>query len=101
MTEDEFFNKHFVPVPYDKKIVEKITQFMEYEGNLTNKQNKMPEQFPKPLPDLNITKLVPSWHVGFLSRSCPSIQDCYGLLNCAIYLEAEPLANLVSIKIAL
>ena len=87
-------------MPFEKKIVEKALKFIEYEGKVTSGRNKLPDYFPKPLPeDVPLQKILPSWHVDFLSQ-IPSSNELFTLLNCASYLEAENLATLLSVKCA-
>lgn len=96
---DEFFNEHPVVVPFDKRIVDLAIVFIQHEGKTLHGHNKVPPAFPKPLPKISITKLLPIWHCTFLSNI--NEPDLFALLSCATYLEAEKLATVVSVKIAL
>ena len=99
--ENQFFEEQSVIVPFEKKTVEKALKFIEYEGKPKPGKNRVPDYFPKPLNESSLMKLMPIWHCEFLNQCSQTSSELFNLLNCAIYLEAESLATILSIKIAL
>ena len=64
-------------------------------------KNRVPAHFPKPLNEQSLVNLLPMWHCEFLNQACQTPSDLFSLLNCATYLQAEALATVLSVKIAL